>query len=253
MRNIALTLLLLLVFGITLAGCGTILDTKMRRGSDIETPTEQYIGPQTVEAVMTAFDERYTARASNAKWAAAKTTSDEKKHHIEFALADMDAKYPREEWLQMLLNKGITIENFKNYDGYFNIRSALILKEFYSEDDWETVKVGYIDSEIQKYQRKHQLTTEAKQAIPDVKDWIVIGENALPNIPGRIYLQKTESGYQFHRTSATIRSENGEIISAKGPKLSKQQESDLVHKGVEPEGWEVVYLDEKGNPIRLNE
>ncbi len=251
MRNIALTLLL--VFGITLAGCGTILDTKMRRGSDIETPTEQYIGPQTVAAVMTAFDERYTARASNAKWAAAKTTSDEKKHHIEFALADMDAKYPREEWLQMLLNKGITIENFKNYDGYFNIRSALILKEFYSEDDWETVKVDYIDSEIQKYQRKHQLTTEAKQAIPDVKDWIVIGENALPNIPGRIYLQKTESGYQFHRTSATIRSENGEIISAKGPKLSKQQESDLVHKGVEPEGWEVVYLDEKGNPIRLNE
>lgn len=252
MRNIALTLLLLIVFGVTSAGCGTLSDIEMRRRSGLETPIEQYVGPQTVEALMTAFDERYTARASNAKWAAAKTTSDNKKYHIEFTLADMDAKYPREEWLQMLLNKDITIENFKNYDGYFNIRSALILKEFYTEDDWETVKADSIDTEIQKYQRKHQLTTEAKQAIPDVKDWIVIGENALPNIPGRIYLQKTESGYQLHKTSVTIRSENGEIISAKGTKLSKQQESDLVHKGVEPEGWEVVYLDEKGNPIPLN-
>lgn len=252
MRNIVLMPLLLLVFGATFAGCGTILDTKMRRGSDLETLIEQYLGPQTVEAFMTAFDERYTARASNAKWAAAKTTSDNKKHHIEFTLADMDTKYPREEWLQMLLNKGITIENFKNYDGYFNIRSTLILKEFYNEDDWETVKADYIDTEIQKYQRKYQLTAEAKQAVPEVKDWIVIGENALPNIPGRIYLQKNESGYQIHWTSTTIRSENGEIISAKGPKLSKQQESDLVHKGIEPDGWEIVYLDEKGNPLRLD-
>ncbi len=169
MRNIALTLLLLLVFGATFAGCGTILDTEMRRGSDPETLIEQYLGPQTVEALMTAFDERYTARASNAKWAAAKTTSDNKKHHIEFTLTDMDTKYPREEWLQMLLNKGIMIENFKNYDGYFNIRSSLILKEFYTEDDWETVKADYIDTEIQKYQRKYQLTAEAKQAVPEMK------------------------------------------------------------------------------------
>ena len=155
---------------------------------------EPYTGPQTVEALMEAFDARYSSRAANAKWATASETSYGEKRHLAFTLIDMDAKYPREEWLQMLLNKGITIETFKEYDGYFNIRSALLLKEFHTRDNWKTAKAEYIDTEIQMYQHKHKLVNEAKQAVPDIKDWTVIGENALPKIPGEFTYKKPNQG-----------------------------------------------------------
>ena len=252
MKNIALMTLLLLILGVTFVGCNAILDTEVGRGLGSEAPIEPYTGPQTVEALMEAFDARYTSRASKAKWATASETSYGKKRHLAFTLIDMDAKYPREEWLQMLLNKGITIENFKAYDGYFNIRSALLLKEFHTKDDWEredweTIKASYINTQIQEYQDK--------EVNPEVNDWVVLGENRVPAIPGRLYVQRTESGARiWHTTRSTSKSRDGkiEVHSVKGPELSEKQKSDLLNEGVEPEGWEVVYLDEKGNSIRLD-
>ena len=101
-----------------------------------------------------------------------------------------------------------------------------------------------IDTRIQKYQKK--------QVNQGVEDWVVLGENRLPAIPGRMYVQKTESGSRiWHTTRSTSKSWDGktEIHSVKGPELSEKQKSDLLNNGVEPVGWEVVYLDEKGNYI----
>ena len=191
---------------------------------------------------MEAFDARYSSRAVNTKWATTSETFYDEKRHLEFTLVDIDAKYPREKWLQMLLNKGITIENFEAYNEHLNVRSDLILKEFHTKDDWETVKAEYIDTLIQKYQDK--------QVNPTAEGWVVLGENRLPVIPGRMYVQKTESGSSiWHATRSTSKSSDGkiEIHSVKGPKLSEKQMSDLLNNGMEPAGWEVVYLDEKGN------
>ncbi len=244
MKHIVLTMPLLLIFGITIIGCRAIVAPEVRRALDSEFSIEKYTGPQTVEALMEAFDARYSSRAVNTKWTTASETSFGEKRHLEFTLADMDAKYPREEWLQMLLNKGITIENFKTYNEYLNVRSDLILKEFHTKDDWETIKVKYIDTQIQKYQDK--------QVNSVVEDWVVLGENRLPAIPGRMYVQKTESGSRiWHTTRSTSKSWDGKIetLSVKGSELSEKQKSDLLNNGVEPVGWEVVYLDEKGNRV----
>ena len=242
MKHVVLTTLFLLIFGITIVGCRAIVSPEMRRELNSESSMEKYTGPQMVEALMEAFDARYSSRAVNTKWTTASETSYGEKRHLEFTLVDMDAKYPREKWLQMLLNKGITIEEFKTYNGYLNIRSDLILKEFRTKDDWEIVKVKYIDTQIQKYQDK--------QVNPIVEDWVVLGENRLPVIPGRMYVQKTESGSRiWHTARSTSKSWDGkiEIHSVKGPELSEKQKSNLLNKGVEPVGWEVVYLDEKGS------
>ncbi len=239
MRYTVRIFLFLIILGIIFVGCYLKLDSKAK--------TEQYTGPQTVEALMEAFDARYSSHE--------RTTVSEtlygKKRHIEFTLADMDTKYPREEWLQMLLNKGIMIENFKTYSEYLDGRSDLILEELYTENDWEIVKSSYIDTLIQKYQHEHQLITEANQDNPEMEEWIVIGENALPQIPGRIYVQKTESTANiWHTTRAITKSENGEHSSVKGPEPSEKQRLHLLNTGVQPAGWEVVYVDENGNPIR---
>ena len=242
MKHVVLTMPLLLIFGTTIIGCRAIVAPEMRRALDSESSIEEYTGPQTVEALMEAFDTRYSSPTVNTKWSTVSETSFGEKRHLEFTLVDMDAKYPREEWLQLLINKGIMIQNFEAYNEYLNVRSDLILKEFHTKDDWETVKVKYIDTHIQKYQNK--------QANPSVEDWVVLGENRLPVIPGRMYVQKTESGSRiWHTTRSTSKSWDGktEILSVKGTELSEKQKSDLLNNGVEPVGWEVVYLDEKGN------
>ncbi len=82
---------------------------------------------------------------------------------------------------------------------------------------------------------------EVLYVTPDMKDWIVINENVLPNIPGRIYVLKTESRAEIWHTNAITRSENGE--------LSERQKLNLLNTGKAPKGWEVVYVDEAGSPI----
>ena len=242
MKHVVLTMPLLFIFGITIVGCRAIVVPEMRSAPDFESSIEKYTGPQTVEALMEAFDARYSSRAVNTKWSTASESSYGEKRHLEFTLVDIDAKYPREEWLQMFLNRGITIEDFETYNEYLNVRSDLVLKEFHTKDDWETVKAKYIDTQIQKYQEQ--------QVNQGVEDWVVLGENRLPVIPGRMYVQKTESGSRiWHTTRSTSKSWDGktESLSVKGTELSEKQKSDLLNNGVEPVGWEVVYLDEKGN------
>ena len=223
---------LLLILGVIFVGC--YLKT------ELGVKTERYTGPQTVDALMEAFDARYSATA--AQWAS--ETSNGEQRYIEFTLADMDAKYPRDAWLQTLLNKGIKIKNFKAYNEYLNIRADLILEEFYTGTNWKTVKASYIDTQIQNQQR----IVEAKYVNPEVEDWIVVDENAVPNIPGIIYVQKTESRATIWHTASATKSENGEILAVKGGELSEKQKLDLLNTGVVPKGWEVVYLDEDGNP-----
>lgn len=239
MRYIMRIFLLLLILGIIFVGCYLKLDSKAK--------TERYTGPQTVDALMEAFDDRYS---SHEKKAAAKALYDGKRYSA-FALADMDARYPREEWLQLLLNSGITIESFKTYSEYLDIRADLILEEFYTGNECETVKASYIESLRQEYQHQHQFITEANRVHPEMGEWIAIGENALPQVPGRIYVQKTESTANiWHTTRAVANSETGEVCSVKGSELSERQRLNLLNTGTVPKGWEVVYVDGNGNPIR---
>ena len=250
MKSVVLTTLFLLISGITYVGCSTVLNPEEM--TERQTKPQKYTGPQTVEDLTAAFDVRYNSQAGKTQWATASETPSGEKRHLEFTLAHIDAKYPREEWLQLLLNKGITIENFKDYSGYLNLRSDMVLKEFHTQnewerEDWETIKASYIDTQIQEYQDK--------RVNPEEENWVVLGENRLSTIPGRMYVQKTESGARiWHTTRSTSKSWDGkiEIHSVKGPELSEKQKSDLLNNGVEPVGWEVVYLDEKGNRIHQN-
>jgi hypothetical protein len=122
------------------------------------------------------------------------------------------------------------------------------LEEFYTENDWETVKASYIDTLIQEYQHAHQSIREANQANSGVENWFMVGENALPQIPGRIYVLKTESTAQIWHTHSETKSETGEILSVKGAEVSERQRLHLLNTGVSPAGWDVVYVDENGNP-----
>ena len=151
--------LFLFILGIILVGGYWKLDSKAQ--------TERYTEPQTVEALMEPFDDRYSSHERNT---AAETLYD-RTHHIAFTSADTRA-------------------------------------------------------------------------------WVVIGENALPQVPGRIYVQKMESTADiWHTARAVANSETGEGCSIAGSELSERQRLNLLNTGSVPKGWEVVYVDVDGNPI----
>ena len=94
------------------------------------------------------------------------------------------------------------------------------------------------------------VATEANQAHSQVENYFMVGENALPQIPGRIYVLKTESTAHIWHTRTETELETGEILSVKGSELSERQRLNLLNTGAVPKGWEVVYVDGNGNPIR---
>lgn len=112
---------------------------------------EVYTGPQTVQALMTAFDLEYNRRHAKT------TVSISGRKSRQLTVTEIDARYPREEWLQALLHKGITIKNFHEYASYLAKRHTLAFLEdnpdlrktgfldIPSADDWLTYKASYID------------------------------------------------------------------------------------------------------------
>ena len=45
----------------------------------------------------------------------------------------IDEKYLQQDWLEMLLNRGIVIENYDDYSGYMAARAALVKLEYQPE------------------------------------------------------------------------------------------------------------------------
>lgn len=180
---------------------------------------KKYTGPQTAKALLESFGE---------------TAAD----------SVVDKKYPQVEWLEMLLDKGIVIENDKDYSGYMVARSALVKLEnqpdMWTSDvfgippttDWETFKAAYIERKIWEYEQLRA----AKQIDPDVSGDLFTGPDMKTFLPAkseRVYVKRMEkTGTMFF-----------------GKSLDKTQEFDLLHKGIEPEGYEVIYIDENGKRL----
>ena len=193
------------------------------------TTGEIYSGPQTAEALLETFYNRYGSEDSRQK---------------------QDQMYPPHQWLQMILNKGITINNYAEFSGYMAIRSSLgIMREHVQNnpsraelkatlnnlpspiEHWETFEPAYINKKIAQNQRLN----EAMRNNPDVIGGIFTGTNKetfLPLTPNRVYVSKGETGASFM-----------------GEELSEQQKFNLLFRGIEPDGYEIIYLDSDRNTL----
>ncbi|RKU15072.1 hypothetical protein C6500_20475 [Candidatus Poribacteria bacterium] len=134
---------------------------------------KKYTGPQNARELMQALNADYNRGHSKTevsihhKGTGIKTTN----YGSTFTEREIDARYAREEWLQHLLDRGVTIENFGDYARYLSKRHTLaLLKDnpnlwqsgifgIPPTQDWETYKAAYIDKLV-KERIKHLLTTE---------------------------------------------------------------------------------------------
>ena len=181
-------------------------------------PLERYTGPQTVEALMEAFDEKYD-----------RPYLDEK----------VDEKYPRAEWLAMLLEKGFVFGDYGDYSDLMSVRWILVhfeengqwrwgVKGVPRTDDWETFKDAYIDRMIWKEQQ----IQAARQIDPDVFGGLFTGPDGRTYLPGRanrVYVERGGKSAFFH-----------------GAPLTDLQQDMIILFGIPPKDYELIYIDEAG-------
>lgn len=179
---------------------------------------QKHNGPQTVEALLASFEEMIVNPA-------------------------IDDRYPQAEWLQMLLDKGIIIEDYGDYSGYMISRWGLARREHQPEEwasgnlgipptnDWETYKAAYIDRKIWEYQQ----LKAAMESNPEVSGGTFIGPNQgtfIPFIPGRVYVDRSQGGGSFI-----------------GKPLSDEQKFDILFRGKHPAGYDIIYINEDGDTL----
>ena len=151
---------------------------------------EKYIGPQTVKALMKVFNEAYNHKHESTtvqifrKANKTKTNSEVN----QFTITEIDARYPREVWFQMLLDKGITIENFGEYASYLSKRYTLgFLKDnpnlrntgilgIPPTNEWGTYKTAFIDMLVSHHPQIRKATEQVEQAKAQVERAKVLAE-----------------------------------------------------------------------------
>ena len=181
-------------------------------------PPEKYTGPQTVEALMEAFDDKYDRPSLDRR---------------------VDEKYPRAEWLAMLLEKGFIFEELGDYTLFMSVRWSLIhfeeegqwrwgVKGVPQTDDWETFKDAYIDRRIWEEQQ----IQAARRIDPDVFGGLFTGPDGRTYLPGRanrVYVERGRKSAFFH-----------------GAPLTELQQGMIILLGIHPMGYEIIYIDENG-------
>lgn len=201
------------------------------RGKTIPKMTEQdmwvammtwHEGPQTVEALMESYHVVYL----------------QSKRHRE-----IDMRVPPEQWLQSVLDKGYTILNYDEYIGYMDARTATddldnpLVRQPYSEalgipeSEIERLQKIYIENKFIRIAREHAMKRASTEPIAF---GIHIADKVLPIYKNRdvVYVQRYESAAEFI-----------------GKKLTDEQSFNLLFRGIEPEGIEVIYIDELGNQL----
>ncbi len=126
---------------------------------------QAFKGLQTVKALRDAYDKKYNERYATTSASFSWNRDDGSTifaYKVPLPMSEVDTKYPRDEWLQMLLDKGISISNFEAYWAYLSNRDTLVALENQPDawtsgffgipptEDWETYKAAYLKQMIEK-------------------------------------------------------------------------------------------------------
>ena len=178
---------------------------------EISYGSKEYIGPQTAQALMSTFDKPYDRKHSRTvvtvfpKASIAEIKRNEmmgihalsellSKEGVPISFKDreIDARYPRTAWLQLLLERGVTVESLIDYFLCMAHRHQLAFledsphlwkTETYGTsaiDAWETYKADYIERFVRYYTRNWKTAAEtARKRIETTKSSIP----KVPNVP----------------------------------------------------------------------
>ncbi len=221
--------------------------TKITEG--VLSTTKDHTGPQTVQALMETFDKIYNHNHLKTtvvvieyrKTDRGTILKDGKTHISQFTAAEIDARYPREAWLQLLLDNGITIENFGDYTSYLskrytlaflkdnpNLRNPVMIHipptdnwETYQRiirgNNWELYRAAFINKLLNRHIKKIQ---EAVEKVEQRKEQVEHGKEQAERVMA-----------QIERAKAQVERAKEQIERAKNKFNSQQLEN--VRKQIE--------------------
>ena len=208
-------------------------------------PQEAYTGPQTVPALMDAFDTAYNQRYSKAKVIASRQGGGVYKSELAIS-GEIDARYPRAEWLQRLLDRGILIENSDDYRVYLSKRHTLAFLEDNPDlrksgilgipptDNWETYKADYIEKLVKKHAQVRKVPEQVERAKAQIERAKAQVERTKAQIEHRIALEAPYNQRLLERIKAELERIKAELERSK-PRLLKRIKAELERTQAELE------------------
>ena len=132
--------------------------------------SKKYIGPQNAQEIIDALDSDYNSGLLRAEVSVFRTIGEKEitTHSSDLTMREIDDRYPRAEWLQLFLDRGITIENFHDYSVHLLKRHTLAFLEdnpnlrhlgipgIPPTDDWETYKAAYVDKLVKDHRESRK-------------------------------------------------------------------------------------------------
>ncbi|MYB96775.1 hypothetical protein F4Y43_23275, partial [Candidatus Poribacteria bacterium] len=194
--------------------------------SGIGGSTKIYEGPQTPDAIMAEWDLWYSNTYPN--------------------LAQADARFPRSEWIQDILDMGITFKTHNDYSRLMGVRRHLAAVEN-TPKVWASGQRGipasdnfevYKKAAIQRRLWEGKQVDSAEAADPEVSGGFFFDDRPdvfLPAKKNRLYVYRDP--------------ESPDSMKTWGEMMTEKQRFDLTYRGKHPEGWEVIYLDEDYNVL----
>ena len=185
---------------------------------------KKYTGPQNAQELMKALDADYnqslakTSVSVSGKFTGIKTVT----YSSDLTLSEIDARYPRAEWLQLLLDRGITIDDSLEYASLLSKRYTLALLEDNPDlqqsgfpgipptDNWDTYKVAYIDKLVNDH-TKIQEVEHAVAQIEQDKLNIERGKKAVERAKARIEQSKEHVKLAIERSKEAVEHANAQL------------------------------------------
>ena len=186
--------------------------------------SNMYEGPQTVVAIMEALDHKYENAFPRAE--------------------EMEETYPRESFLQRVLDKGAVIREYSDYDYWMKQRDMLLYRKDRPKD-WQSGGYGIpITTDFSEYE----------EGFLERKVWEnnIINQVSEENPGKSVYVYFSSSHPDVYLPSIgkmTYVYRAGSRMETMGTMLTEEQRDNLMHKGIEPEDIEIVYIDEDYNVL----
>ncbi|MDE0087501.1 MAG: hypothetical protein OXU23_17395, partial [Candidatus Poribacteria bacterium] len=187
--------------------------------------SKYYEGPQTTAAIMAEFDDQYENSFPRA--------------------AEMEETYPREAFLQRVLDKGAVIKDGSDYVYWMKLRDMLLYRKD-RPDDWRSGSYGipvttnfaeYEEGFIERKVWENSIIQQVSKANQERSVTVYF-----PASHPDVYLPVMDNMTYVHRDKY-----GG--VDAFGAVLTRKQLEDLGNKGIEPEDREIVYVDEDYNVL----
>lgn len=215
-----------------------------------------YNGTQNAQELMKVFDDDYNSGHLKTEVSAFRKVAGIKieSYRSKLTMLEIDARYPRAEWLQMLLDRGITINNFNDYTKYLLKRHTFALlkdnpklRQFEIFDlpptsDWETHKEAYINKLVTDHAKNiwnpMKEIEHSKKEVERAKAQIEHSKQQLERALKEVHSQQLE--HVKEEVERAIERSKEEVERAKAQIEHSKRQLEHTHKEVNSQHFEYV-------------